>query len=122
MLKRLDNVAIGLIVFLCMGTSSVSSAENPSPEQVKKAMKSAIYFFKSIATNGGYVGLYSKDLQERYGEAIYEKATKDEIWVQPPGTPTVGETFLRAYKLTGEQNYFDCAYAAGKALAWGQRR
>ena len=122
MLKRLSCVTLCLIVCLCVGTTSVSSAENPSSEQVKQAMKKAIYFFKSIATNGGYVGLYSQDLQERYGEAKYEKATKDEIWVQPPGTPTVGETFLRAYKITGEQNYFDCAYAAGKALAWAQRK
>ncbi|MDP2981790.1 MAG: pectate lyase [Candidatus Latescibacter sp.] len=112
--------SMGLVLFLSV--SSALPAEKQSPEQAKETIKKATLFFKSIATNGGYVGLYSTDLKQRYGEAIYEKASADEIWVQPPGTPTVGECYLRAYKATDEIMYLDCARAAGLALAWGQRK
>ncbi len=90
-------------------------------QNVKDTMKRASTFLRSISTNGGYVGIYSLDLKERYGEAIYEKANPDEIWVQPPGTPTVGQCFLRAYKLTGDNEYLTASREVGLALAWGQR-
>lgn len=110
-----------VVLALFLSASWSWSAEKPTPEQAQEAVKRATFFFTSIATNGGYVGLYSADLRQRYGEATYEKATVDQIWVQPPGTPTVGECFLRAYKATGETMYLDSARAAGLALAWGQR-
>ncbi|MBN1293550.1 MAG: hypothetical protein JXB48_17050 [Candidatus Latescibacteria bacterium] len=96
-------------------------AELPSPAHVEDAMKRASEFFTSISTNGGYVGIYSPDLKTRYGEAAYEKATADQIWVQPPGTPSVGECYLWAYKLTGDPWYLHSARATALALAWGQR-
>ncbi|MBD3274296.1 MAG: hypothetical protein GF372_03240, partial [Candidatus Marinimicrobia bacterium] len=71
---------------------------------------------------GGYVGIYSADLSQRYGEAFYEEASAEEIWVQPPGTPTVGETFLRAYQITDEEKYLNYAKDAALALCWGQRQ
>jgi hypothetical protein len=65
--------------------------------------------------------MYSVDLKERYGEALYEEAKATEIWIQPPGTPSVGECFLRAYRITGEEQYLTAATDAARALAWGQR-
>jgi hypothetical protein len=97
-------------------------AQTPSSTQIRQTMDTAARFFISIAVNGGYAGFYSLDLSERYGEAVYEKATKDQIWVQPPGTPTVGVTYLRAYKVTGNKQYLDAARDVGLALAWGQRK
>jgi PelA/Pel-15E family pectate lyase len=41
-------------------------------------------------------------------------------WVQPPGTPSVGMAFLRAYEATGEKVYLDAALNTGRCLAWGQ--
>jgi hypothetical protein len=67
------------------------------------------------------VGIISVDLKERYGEALYEEAKATEIWVQPPGTPSVGECFLCAYRITGEKQYLAAATDAALALAWGQR-
>jgi hypothetical protein len=97
-------------------------AQTPSAAQAKTTLDTAFRFFRSIAVNGGYAGLYSLDLNERYGEAVYEKATKDQIWVQPPGTPTVGASYLRGYKATGDKQYLDAAREVGLALAWGQRK
>ncbi len=90
--------------------------------EAKTAMKRAAGYFRSISTNGGYVGIYSLDLQKRYGEAIYEKARPNEIWVQPPGTPTIGQCYLRAWKVTGDKYYFDAARDVARALVWGQRQ
>jgi hypothetical protein len=89
--------------------------------QARDAMARATDFFTGISTGGGWAGIYSKDLAKRYGEAVYEKARPSEIWVQPPGTPTVGKTLLRAYRVTGEERYLQAARKAGRALVWGQR-
>ncbi len=74
-------------------------------------------FMRSIATEGGYLWRYSPDLKERAGEGV---ATATQIWVQPPGTPSMGMAFLRAYEVTGEAPYLDAAQAAADALAVGQ--
>jgi PelA/Pel-15E family pectate lyase len=42
------------------------------------------------------------------------------IWVQPPGTATVGQLFLDAYQATGDEYYYESALRAGKALVAGQ--
>ena len=90
-------------------------------QQAENVLKNASAYFHSISTQGGYVGIYSVDLKKRYGEGLYEQAKATEIWVQPPGTPSVGECFLRAYRFTGEKQYLTAATDAARALAWGQR-
>ena len=42
------------------------------------------------------------------------------IWVQPPGTATMGHLFLDAWRATGDEDYFAAAAAAGRALVRGQ--
>jgi hypothetical protein len=91
-------------------------------QETKSALRKATAYFHFISTRGGYAGIYSADLKKRYGEALYERAKETEIWVQPPGTPSVGECFLRAYRITGEKRYLRAATDAARALAWGQRK
>lgn len=110
-----------LLIFSLTTAVSFAAANDPRVRQVSEAMKKATEFFRSISTNGGYAGIYSPDLKKRYGEAVYEKAGKNEIWVQPPGTPTVGQVFLEAYYATGETYYLDAVGEVAKALVWGQR-
>jgi hypothetical protein len=82
------------------------------------AMKRAATFFTTnVATHGGYLWRYSPDLKRREGEG---KATATQVWVQPPGTPSVGEAFLKAHEATKDTYYLDAAVAAAHALAWGQ--
>jgi len=91
------------------------------PAAAHDAMARATDFFTALYTDGGWAGIYSKDLANRWGEATYEKARPNEIWVQPPGTPTVGKTLLRAHRVTGQNRYLEAARRAGRALVWGQR-
>ncbi len=108
---------------LCLALPAVLSPpqDEPLASRAEAGLKRAATWFHSISTNGGYAGIYSPDLKERYGEATYERAAPTEIWVQPPGTPSVGERFLWAHRVTGDPDYLTYAVDAGQALAWGQR-
>ncbi len=88
--------------------------------EVRDAMRRATtYFLDHVSTHGGYVYHYSLDLRNRWGEG---QASPDQIWVQPPGTPTVGMALLAAYKSTNDEFYLDGARAAAYALCYGQLR
>ena len=79
--------------------------------------KAAEYFRTRVASHGGYLWFYSPDLSERWGEA---KATREQVWVQPPGTPAVGLAFLRAYEATRDRFYLEAARECGEALLFGR--
>ena len=90
----------------------------PSPKEVGDAMKQAAnYYSGTVSQRGGYVYYYSDDLSRRLGEGT---ATATEIWVQPPGTPAVGEAYLVAHRATGDAIYLDASLRAGAALIYGQ--
>ncbi len=118
----LATLRIHVLVFLSslifVANSGDSLFADVSTADAKQAMKKATHFFTSqVASNGGYLWKYSEDLSRREGEG---KATDSMIWVQPPGTPTVGEAFLTAYQKTGEPYLLEAAKGAAKALIEGQ--
>lgn len=96
---------------------SLRAADESLPDRARATMTKATAFMRSIATEGGYLWRYSPDLRARAGE---NDATPSQIWVQPPGTPSMGQAFLRAWEVTGEPAYLDAAKAAADALATGQ--
>ena len=90
----------------------------PLRDQASAAMKQAATYYRSeVASHGGYVYYYSANLQQRWGEG---KATADMAFVQPPGTPTVGMAYLRAYAATGDKFYLEAAVETCEALVAGQ--
>ena len=86
-------------------------------KQVEISLGKAITFFHSINIEGGYVYHYTLDLKEKWGEG---KTDDHTIEVQPPGTPAVGMSFLRAYKITKNKSYLQAAKDAAFALIRGQ--
>jgi hypothetical protein len=106
-----------LAAILAFGSLSGESANPPSSDAAKAALRKAADFLMSISTEGGYLWRYSADLRERRGE---EKATATQIWVQHPGTPSVGMAFLDAYEATRDEHYLNAARAAAMALVRGQ--
>jgi PelA/Pel-15E family pectate lyase len=99
-------------------TRNAPNADAALRGQAMAAMrKAATYYHDEVATHGGYVYHYSLDLQQRWGEG---PANSDQIWVQPPGTPTVGLAYLKAYAATGDAFYLNAATEAALALVHGQ--
>ena len=115
-MRKITPGSLVAVVALAM-TGVVAQAAEPLASEARATIEKATAYMRSIATEGGYLWRYSPDLKERAGE---EKATATQIWVQPPGTPSMGMTFLRAYEVTKDGRYLDAAKAAADALAVGQ--
>ncbi len=106
-----------LLAFAALSALPGNAADAPLREQALAALAKSTAYMRSISTEGGYLWKYSLDLTERAGEV---KATASQVWIQPPGTPTMGMAFLRAYEATNDGRYLDAAEAAAIALARGQ--
>lgn len=116
MCQRLHGLCLAIVTLSTC--AAVNAQQNDLRQEASSAMrKAATYYREHVASHGGYVYHYSLDLRQRWGEGV---ATVDQIWVQPPGTPTVGLAFLQAYSATGEKYYLDAATDAAVALAYGQ--
>lgn len=108
------------VLAMAMAVPRGPAAEPSDADRAREAMRKAGHYFATeVASHGGYVWEYSTDLvTRRRGESGDLPASTD--WVQPPGTPSVGMAFVRAYEATGEKAYLDAALAAAHCLAWGQ--
>lgn len=108
----------GLIGLLALLIALPAAAQGPTRDQTLAAMKTAARFMvEKVATNGGYVWSYTADFKRRWGEL---EAKPTMIWVQPPGSGTMGHLFLDAYHATGDEYYYRAAEQAAEALVRGQ--
>ena len=116
------STVLSLILLLtsALGVASLAAQQPDAAlrEEALNGLKKAATFYRGkVASHGGYVYYYTPDLKERWGE---DKASPDTIIVQPPGTPTVGMAYLRAYAATGDKFYLDAAREATESLVYGQ--
>ena len=114
-------VVVSLVALWCACLPcTVLGGEVPLRQQAARTLREATDFFRSeVATEGGYLWRYSEDLATREGEG---RASDSTVWVQPPGTPSVGMALLDAYHATGEAYYLQAARQAGNCLVRGQLR
>src|SRR5688572_11203582 len=108
---------VAFVALALSATTSISAADDALAKDARATLEKATAFMRSISAEGGYLWRYSPDLKERAGEVA---ATPSQIWVQPPGTPSMGIAFLRVYEATGDARYLDAAKAAADALTVGQ--
>ena len=114
-MKSLPNLTLLLIALV--STFAPAEETPPSRETVLSVMREATDFmFDTLANRGGFVWFYTMDL-EPYGEL---KARPSMIWVEPPGTPSVGLVLLESYAATKDNYYLDRATQVAEALAQGQ--
>src|SRR3954469_21437306 len=114
--------SVSLFVFILFAAiffvSAARTQQPPTRDEASAAMKKAVTFFREkVSAEGGYLWRYSEDLSLREGE---EKATETMAWLQPLGTPAVGEAFLRAYERVNEKYLLDAAVQTAQALVKGQ--
>lgn len=106
-----------ILASIALAGCALAPAQGPPRDAVTGVMRAATDFlFDRLANRGGFVWFYTLDL-EPYGEL---KARPSMIWVEPPGTPSVGLVLLDAYRATGDAYYLDRAREIAGALAAGQ--
>ena len=104
--------------FASAAPAFAQSAPTPDRAAILAAMKKAAAFMTDeVAVGGGYVWNVLPDFSRRWGEL---EASPTIIWVQPPGTATVGHAFLDAYHATGDEQFYEAAKSAADALVRGQ--
>jgi PelA/Pel-15E family pectate lyase len=102
---------------LCLARHLEAAGEASRDSVLDAMQRAATYFRTRVARHGGYVYYYSTDLTRRLGEGV---AGPEEVWVQPPGTPSVGLAYLAAYEATADKFYLEAARETGEALIYGQ--
>jgi len=107
---------LAFLVIVPVGWQDASGRDLGS--EARAALRRAVSYYRNqVAYRGGYLYYYREDLAQRWGEG---EATPTQIWVQPPGTPTVGQAFVKAYEATDDRFYLDAADEAAQALIFGQ--
>jgi PelA/Pel-15E family pectate lyase len=96
-----------------------AAADEPDAAAVREGVHRAVRFFRHdvAGDRGGYLWRYSADLSLREGEGVASKTT---AWLQPPGTPSVGEAYLNAYLLTKDPVLKEAVVETAMALVRGQ--
>jgi PelA/Pel-15E family pectate lyase len=115
---RLGFVGLAVAIVVSLQFRAARGDDTPLPGQAAAALERAVKFYHgTVAAHGGYVYRYSADLEKREGEG---KTDRDTVWVQPPGTPSVGMAYVEAYERLGEKYLLDAARDAGECLVRGQ--
>jgi PelA/Pel-15E family pectate lyase len=94
-----------------------AAADNLQKDVIATMKHATTFMREKVAVNGGYVWSYSADLSTRWGEM---QAFPTMIWIQPPGTATVGHLYLDAYHATGDSFFYDAAVEVGLSLIEAQ--
>lgn len=96
----------------------VACAAPPKTSEVEAAMKEATAFMREeVSYRGGYLWSYLPDFSRVWGEL---EAKRTMIWIQPPGTATVGHLYLDALNATGDRYYYEAAQEVANAIIWAQ--
>jgi hypothetical protein len=117
----LSNTRIKVCLFAALVAACAARAAEtaaPARTEVEATMKRATQFMvEKVAYRGGYLWNYLPDLSRRWGEM---EARETMIWLQPPGTSSMGHVFLDAYHATRDDYYYRAAEQVAAALVWGQ--
>src|SRR6266540_1842355 len=117
-LARSSTIAAALAVALATAPAAPGNATEQDRQQILDTMKRATTFMvEKVSTNGGYVWAYLPDMSRRWGEL---EARDTQIWIQPPGTATMGHLFLDAYHATRDEYFYQAAEKVSGALIWAQ--
>lgn len=104
----------------CAGRGSATfrnlKYRNLDQQDVLDAMRRATeYMMDSVSCDGAFVWNYLTDKSRRWGEL--EATSPTMVWIQPPGTPSVGHLLLDAYHATGDEYYYEQALKVARVIA-----
>ncbi len=84
---------------------------------IETMLKATEFMVEKVSTNGGFVWYYVPDFSRQWGEM---EAYKTMIWLQHPGTISMGHVFIDAYRATKNEYYYKAAEKVARAVIWGQ--
>lgn len=97
---------------------NADTGSNGLRREARDAMKRAARFMReAVAYRGGYVWSYLPDFSRRWGEM---EAYPTMIWIQPPGTATVGHLYLDCFNATRDEFYYQAAMEVAEGLIAAQ--
>ncbi len=105
------------LLLFTLFAAACGAADATSLTAKEALLKAARFFGDQVSDHGGYLYFYSGDLKLREAEGIPPRGVG---WVQPPGTPAIGEAFLDAWTATKEEILLTYARACAEALIQGQ--
>jgi hypothetical protein len=111
--------SVGVFAVLFAAMCNESCEADLRADAMAAARLAVSFLTDNVSTEGGYLWRYSSDLALREGEGV---VTSQTAWVQPPGTPSVGEAFVKLYDATGDKQFLAAARLAAEALRRGQMR
>ena len=112
---KITSIVTFLTLVLSLQVNSQTKQVLTDAEQAM--LKATRFMVEKVSTNGGYVWYYLPDFSRRWGEM---EAYKTMVWMQNPGTVSMGHLFLDAYQATGDEYYYQAAVKAASAIIWGQ--
>jgi PelA/Pel-15E family pectate lyase len=117
---QIFRIWLSIVFFVLLFNVTLTAQTAELAENTRQAMlRSTKYMVEEVSTNGGYVWYYLPDLSRRWGEM---EAYKTMIWLQSPGTVSMGHLFLDAFRSTGDMYYYHAAEQVAAALVWGQSK
>ncbi|HUX97056.1 MAG TPA: pectate lyase [Bacteroidales bacterium] len=110
-------ILTSLLLLIYQGTFLTAQTDSTVREAEESMLKATRFMVENVSTKGGYLWNYLPDMSRRWGEM---EAYSTMIWVQHPGTVSMGHLFLDAFKVTGNEYYYAAAEKAAAAIIWGQ--
>ncbi|GAM98517.1 hypothetical protein U91I_02152 [alpha proteobacterium U9-1i] len=113
--RNLLAAASALALAACATAQPEPQAEHgPTIDAMKRATR---FMCERCAYRGGYVWSYLPDFSRRWGEM---EALPTMIWIQPPGTATMGHLFLDCFHATGDRYFYESACEVADGLVAAQ--
>ncbi len=110
-------VKTNLILTVLLTSLSISTFAQNKKKVLKTMLNATSYMVEEVSTNSGYLWNYLPDFSRQWGEM---EAYPTMIWLQHPGTISMGQIFLDAYEATQNEYYYKAAQKAANAIIWGQ--
>ena len=117
MKKRIGEIFLCFVCAFLMNATIYAKNDRLEQDVKQTMLRATHYMIETVSTNGGYVWYYLPDFSRRWGEM---EAYKTMIWMQHPGTISMGNLFLDAFEITGDEYYYEAAQKTAAAIIWGQ--
>jgi hypothetical protein len=107
-----------VVAYVLLTSIQPTKAQPFTQADGRTTLAKVVNFYRTqVGYEGAYLWRYAADLTAQEGEGM---ATRTSGWTQPPGTPTVGEAYLNAWRLSGDSGCLDAAIEAARALVRAQ--